>query len=125
MMDIDHFKNVNDTYGHSGGDEVLKTMAQTLDGMVTEPNILGRIGGEEFLAVILNEEGEDMVAFCDKLQDAISSNTVEYEDHKIKITCSGGVANSAESENASDLINKADERLYDAKKAGRNKFILD
>ena len=125
MMDIDHFKNVNDTYGHSGGDEVLKTMAQTLDGIITEPNILGRIGGEEFLAVILNEEGEDMVAFCDKLQDAISSNTVEYEDHKIKITSSGGVANSAESENASDLINKADERLYDAKKAGRNKFILD
>ena len=125
MMDIDHFKNVNDTYGHSGGYAVLITMAQTLDDIITEPNILGRIGGEEFLAVIINEEGEDMSAYCDKLQDAICSNTVEYEDHKIKITSSGGVANSAESENASDLINKADERLYDAKKAGRNKFILD
>ena len=125
MMDIDHFKNVNDTYGHSGGDAVLITMAKTLDDIITEPNILGRIGGEEFLAVIINEEGEDMSAYCDKLQDAICSNTVEYEDHKIKITSSGGVANSAESENASDLINKADERLYDAKKAGRNKFILD
>jgi diguanylate cyclase (GGDEF)-like protein len=100
-------------------------MAKTLDDIITEPNILGRIGGEEFLAVIINEEGEDMSAYCDKLQDAICSNTVEYEDHKIKITSSGGVANSAESENASDLINKADERLYDAKKAGRNKFILD
>ena len=124
-MDIDHFKNVNDTYGHSGGDEVLKTMAQTLDNLITEPNILGRIGGEEFLAVILDEEGDDMVVFCNKLQDAICSNTVEYEKHKIKITSSGGVANSTESGNASDLVNKADERLYDAKKSGRNKFILD
>jgi diguanylate cyclase (GGDEF)-like protein len=125
MMDIDHFKNVNDTYGHSGGDKVLIAMAQTLDELIKEPNILGRIGGEEFLAVILDKEVDDMSEFCDKLRVSIAKNTVNYEEHSIKITTSGGVAHSSESENSSDLINKADERLYDAKKAGRDVFILE
>ena len=124
MIDIDHFKKVNDTYGHAGGDEVLKVMSSTLNQIISEPNILGRIGGEEFLAVILDDQLGDMNTFCDKLRNAIKGNAVKFEGNSIKITSSGGVANTDESQNASDLVNKADERLYEAKKLGRDQFIL-
>ena len=124
MLDIDHFKRVNDTYGHAGGDEVLKVMASTLNELISEPNILGRIGGEEFLAVILDEELKEMDKFCDKLRQSIKNNKVNFEGNSIKITSSGGVANTNESQNASDLVNKADERLYEAKKLGRDQFIF-
>lgn len=122
MIDIDFFKNVNDTYGHSGGDEVLKAMANALKNTIVEPNIFGRIGGEEFLAVIFDEG--DISLYCDKLRDTIRGIEVIYEDKTISITASGGVAITSESGNSSDAINKADERLYDAKKSGRDRFVI-
>ncbi len=122
MIDIDFFKSVNDTYGHSGGDEVLKAMANVLKNYISEPNIVGRIGGEEFLAVIFDQE--DIETYCDNLRRQIHTIKVSYEDHEISITASGGVAITSESGNASDVINKADERLYDAKKSGRDKFVI-
>jgi len=122
MIDIDFFKSVNDTYGHSGGDEVLKAMANVLKNYISEPNIVGRIGGEEFLAVIFDQE--DMGSYCDNLRREIHGIKVSYENNEISITASGGVAITSESGNASDVINKADERLYDAKKSGRDKFVI-
>ena len=122
MIDIDFFKSVNDTYGHSGGDEVLKAMANVLKNYISEPNIVGRIGGEEFLAVIFDQE--DIESYCDNLRGEIHGIKVSYENHEISITASGGVAITSESGNASDVINKADERLYDAKKSGRDKFVI-
>ena len=123
MIDIDFFKSVNDTYGHSGGDEVLKAMANVLKNYISEPNIVGRIGGEEFLAVIFDQE--DIGSYCDNLRREIHGIKVSYENHEISITASGGVAITSESGNASDVINKADERLYDAKKSGRDKFVIN
>jgi diguanylate cyclase (GGDEF)-like protein len=123
MIDIDFFKSVNDTYGHSGGDEVLKAMANVLKNYISEPNIVGRIGGEEFLAVIFDQE--DIESYCDNLRREIHGIKVSYENHEISITASGGVAITSESGNASDVINKADERLYDAKKSGRDKFVIN
>ncbi|MBL07795.1 MAG: hypothetical protein CML96_01880 [Rhodobiaceae bacterium] len=125
MIDIDFFKTVNDTYGHSGGDEVLKALANTLDSFISEPNIVGRIGGEEFLAVIFNEDGENISKFCDKLRSSIHAVKVDYEGQSITITASGGIALTSESGNISDVVNKADKRLYEAKKTGRDKFILN
>ena len=122
MIDIDFFKSVNDTYGHSGGDEVLKAMANVLKNYISEPNIVGRIGGEEFLAVIFDQE--DIESYCNNLRREIHGIKVSYENHEISITASGGVAITSESGNASDVINKADERLYDAKKSGRDKFVI-
>ena len=123
MIDIDFFKSVNDTYGHSGGDEVLKAMANVLKNYISEPNIVGRIGGEEFLAVIFDQE--DIESYCNNLREEIHGIKVSYENHEISITASGGVAITSESGNASDVINKADERLYDAKKSGRDKFVIN
>ena len=122
VVDVSNFKNVNDTYGHSGGDEVLKAMANALKNTIVEPNIFGRIGGEEFLAVIFDEG--DISLYCDKLRDTIHGIEVVYEDKTINITASGGVVITSESGNSSDAINKADERLYDAKKSGRDRFVI-
>ena len=124
ILDIDLFKNINDTYGHAGGDEVLKKFSKTLDSFFTEPNIVGRIGGEEFLAVILDKQTKNISELCEQLRQKIKANIVEYNGNKIKITASGGTAQTTESRNASDLVNKADERLYEAKKSGRDKIVL-
>ena len=123
VFDIDFFKNVNDTYGHAGGDEVLKAFAKLLDSEITQPNQVGRIGGEEFLA-ILYMENESLNIFANDLIEKIQKNVVKFEDTEISITASGGVAFSEESKSSSDLVNKADKRLYKAKKSGRNRFVL-
>ena len=123
VFDIDFFKNVNDTYGHAGGDEVLKSFARLLDDEISQPNQVGRIGGEEFLA-ILYMDNTSLDLFAKNLIEKIQQNIVDYEDTKISITASGGVAFSEESNSSSDLVNKADKRLYKAKKSGRNRFIL-
>ena len=123
VFDIDFFKNVNDTYGHAGGDEVLKSFARLLDSEIVQPNQVGRIGGEEFLA-ILYMDNASLEVFTKNLIKKIQQNIVNYEDTKISISASGGVAFSEESNSSSDLVNKADKRLYKAKKSGRNRFIL-
>ena len=123
VFDIDFFKNVNDTYGHAGGDEVLKSFARLLDNEISQPNQVGRIGGEEFLA-ILYMDATSLDLFAKNLIRKIQQNIVDYEDTKISITASGGVAFSEESNSSSDLVNKADKRLYKAKKSGRNRFVL-
>ena len=123
MFDIDFFKQVNDNYGHAGGDAVLISFAQLLQAEISSPNIVGRIGGEEFLA-ILYLDPDQAKEFCKKLIKKINSNIVNFDGTDIKVSSSGGVAFSTETETSADLTNKADERLYEAKKDGRNRFKL-
>ena len=123
MFDIDFFKQVNDNYGHAGGDAVLISFAQLLQTEISSPNIVGRIGGEEFLA-ILYLDPDQAKEFCAKLIQKINNNVVNFDGTDIKVSSSGGVAFSTETETSADLTNKADERLYEAKKDGRNRFKL-
>ena len=123
MFDIDFFKQVNDNYGHAGGDAVLISFAQLLETEISSPNIVGRIGGEEFLA-ILYLSPDEAKEFCTKLIKKINNNIVNFDGTDIKVSSSGGVAFSTETETSADLTNKADERLYEAKKDGRNRFKL-
>ena len=123
MFDIDFFKQVNDNYGHAGGDAVLISFAQLLQGEISSPNIVGRIGGEEFLAILYLDH-DQAKEFCTKLIKKINDNIVNFEGTDIKVSSSGGVAFSTETETSADLTNKADERLYEAKKNGRNRFKL-
>ena len=125
MLDIDFFKKVNDTYGHAGGDEVLKEMSKSLKKLCKKPNIIGRIGGEEFLAVIYDIGDDKIEDFCKLIRNSIHDISVNFEGKTIKITSSGGVARTNESRNISDLVNRADKRLYKAKKNGRDIFILN
>ena len=122
-MDIDFFKSINDTYGHPGGDEVLKSFANKLETSC-KPNLVGRVGGEEFIAVIDKIKDESIEEYCENLRKEIVDLSIKFQDHNIRVTMSGGVASSDEIDNLEDLINLADERLYEAKEGGRNQIIF-
>ncbi|MCW8853617.1 MAG: GGDEF domain-containing protein [Gammaproteobacteria bacterium] len=123
MMDIDHFKNINDTYGHSVGDKVLQLAGQLLTDMVREIDIVARIGGEEF-AFILPETGLDEARqLTERLRHKIETTTVTYEDNSIQITASFGISScSTTDEGLETMLTKADDALYIAKRKGRNQI---
>ena len=124
MMDIDFFKSVNDTYGHDAGDLVLKSTAKLLEQHFGEAHIAARIGGEEF-SVYFNEMPlEQAKQKLDEFREAYSQIEVKSGKHTIKCTVSIGVVSSCES-NIDDLVNKADELLYEAKESGRNKVVSE
>ena len=125
FIDIDHFKNVNDTYGHDVGDTVLKTMAQTLKHNVRKEGYVGRFGGEEFIIILRNVTKEEMILTAEKLRFLIESSSIEVDQAlKIRITVSIG-ASYLEANKAKDkLIKEADQAMYEAKKTGRNKVVL-
>ena len=125
IFDIDHFKNVNDTYGHAAGDEIIRKVSTIATSVISSPDIFGRIGGEEFLAVIFNNSKEHLQQICEKVRSTIENSETLFDNQKIRVTISGGVCFSDESTSVSDMVNKADERLYLAKKNGRNKFYLN
>ena len=125
IFDIDHFKNVNDTYGHAAGDEIIKKVSSIATSVISAPDIFGRIGGEEFLAVIFNNSKEHLQQICEKVRSTVENDETLFDNQKIRVTISGGVCFTDESTSVSDMVNKADERLYLAKKNGRNKFYLN
>ncbi|MBE9569761.1 MAG: GGDEF domain-containing protein [Proteobacteria bacterium] len=126
LADIDHFKAVNDNFGHLAGDYSLKMIAECLKDSLRESDSAARYGGEEF-AFILPETGPDgAFIVAERLRDSVNSLAINYEDKKISITVSFGVASfdPANDINKTDLIRKADHALYQAKRAGRNKCCL-
>lgn len=121
MFDLDRFKKTNDTHGHAAGDEVLKMVAQVCRPMVRNPDMLGRVGGEEF-AVLLNETPLDGgLILADRLRQAIADSSVEHEGHTLRITASFGCAQLAAGEDGEALMGRADDALYRAKDNGRNR----
>jgi len=126
IFDIDHFKLVNDTYGHSGGDEVLINTAKTANKFIREQDVLGRIGGEEFLAILSNTSLPQALEIAQRIQEAIEKQSVIFEGKTIKITASFGVAQySPDKEDFISLFQHADEYLYKAKNQGRNRIVSE
>lgn len=123
FMDIDHFKSINDTFGHDIGDLVLKAVAQTLDKHVRKTDILARYGGEEFCLMMPGVAEESLPAFFERLQQAISSTTISQEHPDIKPTLSYGVKVCIP-DSLDQIIHDADELLYKAKESGRDRFII-
>jgi len=123
MMDIDRFKMVNDNYGHSVGDKVLQAVAEPLQTLVREIDIVARIGGEEF-AIALPETGlEDAANLAERLRSEIENLVVTNDRHQIKITASFGVVTcKGGDESIEALLTNADHALYVAKKKGRNQI---
>lgn len=123
MVDVDHFKQVNDTYGHLAGDAVLKTIAARMKDCLREYDYIGRYGGEEFLVVLGDADYETAVKTAERLNLAVGSETVAFGDKLIAATISAGVAVA---ENCTELdsdkiISAADTELYKAKSNGRNR----
>jgi two-component system cell cycle response regulator len=126
MFDIDHFKQVNDTYGHVAGDRVLKNIARVARMALREGDMLVRYGGEEFLLILPGASREDAFKITERLRYIVRESQVVYGDAKIRVTVSAGCDAFPESNVDSDqaLIIRADEALYRAKESGRDKVEL-
>ena len=125
LLDIDHFKNFNDSYGHQLGDEVLRTVAQTLRRTVRPGDHVARYGGEEFTVILERTGAEEAVAFAEKIRRAVADARVAYEGGELQVTVSVGVAlYPVDSQAKPDLIHKSDLALYASKHGGRDRVTL-
>ena len=122
MADIDHFKYVNDTYGHAAGDAVLRKTARTMEGILRPYDHLGRYGGEEFLVVSPGCELADTATMAERIRLRLEGATVCVADHSISLTTSLGVAawRGPEDIDAETLVRLADQAMYQSKQNGRN-----
>ncbi len=122
MIDIDHFKQINDIYGHEAGDEVLKKLAQLIRTSIRKEDIFGRLGGEEFGLCLLHTDQFSVHSVAEKIRASIEKTPVIYKEHTIEFTISIGYYTiELESEDVKRALNKADMALYRAKSSGRNK----
>ncbi|HXF85827.1 MAG TPA: GGDEF domain-containing protein [Anaerolineales bacterium] len=124
LVDIDYFKKINDTHGHTTGDEVLRTLAARLREQIRHPDIIGRYGGEEFLIVLPNSEIKAAAEQASRLCRSIREMQIEANGHVVSITISIGVAQyRTGSETWENFLHRADLALYQAKKEGRDRWV--
>ncbi|WOE70318.1 GGDEF domain-containing protein [Hydrogenimonas thermophila] len=123
LFDIDHFKSVNDTYGHDAGDVILASFGKLLRRYSRDLDFVGRWGGEEFLVVLPKTDKKGALQFAEKLREIVKKSKFMYKDTRIPITVSGGVADRASHSSIESMLKQADENLYKAKKGGRNKVV--
>ncbi|MDR2630941.1 MAG: diguanylate cyclase [Spirochaetaceae bacterium] len=129
MMDIDHFKQFNDTYGHQAGDEVLRHIVTVISSLLRKNDFLGRYGGEEFIFYFSHVDRGTSIAIAERVREAIAGSPVKLKSGPVPITASFGVAVLQDSENPEEnndletCIHHADIALYQAKKGGRNKVV--
>ncbi|WP_434603607.1 diguanylate cyclase [Pseudomonas sp. R1-7] len=125
MLDIDHFKQVNDTYGHQAGDQVIVQVAALLHEHVRESDVAGRYGGEEFGVVLSDTDQAGARIFAERLRQAVEALLVQYNGQDIRFTISLGVADlSTPANDHAELIARADQALYTSKKTGRNRVTV-
>ena len=121
-IDIDHFKQVNDTFGHRIGDQVLRMVAQTLAGNVRAFDFVGRWGGEEFLVVVANVDQIGLNAFAEKLRSLVERSRLDVGGVEIQVTISVGSVLAKPDLNVENLVERADRLLYQSKNSGRNRI---
>ncbi|RWB77795.1 MAG: GGDEF domain-containing protein [Mesorhizobium sp.] len=121
ILDLDHFKQVNDTHGHDVGDEVLRAVATCLRGMTRYHDVVARLGGEEFAVVTPNMDVELLARFAERIRKAIANLSIMSGNVRLKVTTSVGLAVWDHKESAEEFYRRADRQLYEAKKQGRNR----
>ena len=125
-IDLDHFKNINDSYGHSVGDEILRLFAHDVLSIFRRYDMVSRYGGEEFAVLLPNTEKEGALRALDKIQTKVSTTFLTHNDQSIALpTFSAGLAIHRPGENMQSLIDRADKYLYKAKHLGRNRIEID
>jgi diguanylate cyclase (GGDEF)-like protein len=124
MLDVDHFKQVNDTYGHLAGDAVLKSISEAVFSAIRKGDYLARYGGEEFMVVLPDTKMPRAIELSERLRVVIENLEISLPDgQKIRKTASFGVATLREHDGRESLVQAADTRLYEAKAAGRNRVM--
>lgn len=124
FIDIDHFKSINDTYGHACGDVVLKSVAQTVRSLLRKYDVFARYGGEEFLTLLPETDLEGAAVVAERFRKKIERMTVHYGDYSINVTVTLGVAKFDERLGADRSIQQADKALYQGKESGRNQVVI-
>lgn len=122
ILDLDHFKRINDDYGHDVGDEVLRAVSRCLMEQTRYHDIVARLGGEEFAVVVPNMNGRELRDFADRLRLAVERLSVDVGKVRLRITMSVGLAMAEPGENVAALYKRADTNLYNAKQGGRNRI---
>jgi len=125
FVDIDHFKRINDTYGHDAGDKVLASLAKTLKSALREVDTVCRWGGEEFLGIVPKAEGEPFWIIAERMRGQVEATPIELEQGALHITVSVGGALAQSSDTIETLSARADAMMYEAKQAGRNCTRID
>jgi len=123
FIDIDHFKVVNDTYGHDAGDVILSTVGKILRKYIRQVDFVGRYGGEEFLVILPSTELVQAVHFADKIRAIVEQFKFLYKNERIDVTVSCGVSQRSQQKSKDETLGAADAFLYKAKEAGRNQVM--
>jgi diguanylate cyclase (GGDEF)-like protein len=125
MLDVDHFKNINDTFGHPAGDAVLVRVATTVSEAVRKEDVFARYGGEEFAVLCRHIDVSQAAVLAERLRDRLAAGVTEHEGRRISVTVSLGVAGFPDVPvgTPQDLISAADAALYQAKASGRNRVV--
>jgi diguanylate cyclase len=122
--DVDHFKRINDTYGHRAGDRVLAVVAECFAGRVRSTDFIARYGGEEFVMILPGTHLEDAMRFSEQLRVAISEIGFHFRGSPVSITVSGGVTALGPEDSAGTAFDRADKAMYQAKQTGRNRLVI-
>lgn len=123
VLDIDHFKAVNDTYGHSTGDKALQTLAGSIISTLRRSDIAFRYGGEEFALILSNTDKEAALLVAERIRKAVANLSCNEDHRSFSFTISLGVASLAQGEQITAFFDRADKALYEAKHSGRNKTV--
>lgn len=125
FLDIDHFKAINDTYGHQEGDLVLKNTAKNLTGHLRDTDVCGRWGGEEFIAILYNVNLKGLTRIAEKLRTMIANSVITASGGQISVTASIGATLVRKAETLESIIERADQLMYQSKQNGRNRVTLE
>ena len=123
IFDIDDFKYINDTFGHLAGDEILRSIARVSTGIIRSTDILSRWGGEEFLLLINDCDIDTGFDIAEKIRNAVDNDTVHFNENEIMYSISLGVTGNVKGDEINDLLSRADEALYEAKRNGKNRTV--
>ena len=125
FFDIDHFKAINDNYGHEAGDVILSTFAKILQSQTRDIDVLARYGGEEFVALVKYQKVSEVTNYVKRIKKIIADNKFKYNKQSIQVTFSAGITLRVDHMTYASAIQKADVLLYDAKESGRNQIHLE
>ena len=124
FLDLDHFKDINDRYGHQVGDDVLRNTAMTLKGAIRPQDLLCRWGGEEFVAAVTNVDKEILAVVAERFRALIEKSSVKVADKTIRFTISIGATLAHSEEAMTEVVRRSDELMYQSKEAGRNRVTI-
>ncbi|MBC7963277.1 MAG: diguanylate cyclase [Steroidobacteraceae bacterium] len=124
MMDLDHFKKINDSFGHPFGDLVLKGVAGIISGAMREYDVAARYGGEEFAVLVPETKRQDLVALAERIREQLENQDISDANSTVRVTVSIGVTSLDDNDTPETLLKRADNALYQAKNEGRNRTVL-